>query len=269
MSSFQKGCVHLFYSQEGRDKLSLSWAKALQFTVKHRAEFSRQAIEYDYNNKNKSKKQFQTWSQNWLPPCNNFPLSKPIPQTCGKREWQPFCLVRWIFLGLSTIFASVSSIEICLLFDPLLESVYFTPVDLETLNFKSMRQDLKKFSAFLQMGKGKSQGSLKLFPWYVSQPSGACNPAFWVSSGFTIGSGWSGCSPMTARWQVFPFLGVHWPMLKGCNSWFHYWSLPLLVMNTIIWETFHYQLLSAAHPSSVKHSWYGTLSAMFWTRSHW
>ena len=66
----------------------------------------------------------------------------------------------------------------CLLFVPLLESVYFTPVDLETLNFKSMRQDLKKFSAFLQMGKGKSQGSLKLFPWYVSQPSGACNPAF-------------------------------------------------------------------------------------------
>ena len=43
----------------------------------------------------------------------------------------------------STIFASVSSIEICLLFVPLLESVYFTPVDLRTLNFKSMRQDLK------------------------------------------------------------------------------------------------------------------------------
>ena len=240
MSSFQKGCVHLFYSQEGRDKLSLSWAKALQFTVKHRAEFSRQAIEYDYNNKNKSKKQFQTWSQNWLPPCNNFPLSKPIPQSCGKREWQPFCLVRWIFLGLSTIFASVSSVEICLLFDPLLESVYFTPVDLETLNFKSMRQDLKKFSAFLQMGKGKSQGSLKLFPWYVSQPSGACNPAFWVSSGFTIGSGWSG---MTARWQVFPFLGAHWFTLKGCNHWFHSSGLPFLAMNghylgDISWSTF-------------------------------
>ena len=109
-----------------------------------------------------------------------------------------------------------------------------------------MRQDLKKFSAFLQMGKCKSQGSLKLFPWYVSQPSGACNPAFWVSSGFTIGSGWSGCSPMTARWQVFPFLRAHWFRLKGCNSWFHYWSLPLLVTNTIIWETFHDQLLSAA-----------------------
>ena len=43
----------------------------------------------------------------------------------------------------STIFASVSSIEICLLFVPLLESVYFIPVDLGTLNFKSMRQDLK------------------------------------------------------------------------------------------------------------------------------
>ena len=141
MSSFQKGCVHLFYSQEGRDKLSLSWAKALQFTVKQRAGSSRQAIEYDYNNKNK--KQFPMWSQNWLPPCNNFPLSKPIPQSCGKREWQPFCLVRWIFLGLSTIFASVSSIEICLLFDPLLESVYFTPVDLDMLNFKFTRQHFK------------------------------------------------------------------------------------------------------------------------------
>ena len=44
---------------------------------------------------------------------------------------------------MSTIFASVSSIEICLLFDSLLERVYFTPVDLEILNFKFMRQDLK------------------------------------------------------------------------------------------------------------------------------
>ena len=42
------------------------------------------------------------WSQNWLPPCNNSPLSKSIPQSCGKREWWPFCLVRWIFLGVST-----------------------------------------------------------------------------------------------------------------------------------------------------------------------
>ena len=44
---------------------------------------------------------------------------------------------------MSVIFASVSNVEICLLFVPLLESVYFTPLDLEILNFKSTRQDLK------------------------------------------------------------------------------------------------------------------------------
>ena len=35
--------------------------------------------------------------------------------------------------------------------------------DLEMLNFKSMRQDLKKFGAFLCIRRIKSQGSLKLF----------------------------------------------------------------------------------------------------------
>ena len=44
---------------------------------------------------------------------------------------------------MSAIFASVSNVEICLLFVPLLESVYFTPVGLEILNFKFTRQDLK------------------------------------------------------------------------------------------------------------------------------
>ena len=39
--------------------------------------------------------------------------------------------------------ANISNVEICLLFVPLLESVYFTPLDLEILNFKSTRQDLK------------------------------------------------------------------------------------------------------------------------------
>ena len=33
---------------------------------------SRQAIENDYNNKSKSKKQFPTWSQNWFPPSNKI-----------------------------------------------------------------------------------------------------------------------------------------------------------------------------------------------------
>ena len=44
---------------------------------------------------------------------------------------------------MSAIFAGVSNVEICLLFVPLLKRVYFTPVDLEILNFKSRRQDLK------------------------------------------------------------------------------------------------------------------------------
>ena len=37
----------------------------------------------------------------------------------------------------------MSNVEICLVFVPLLESVYFTPVGLEILNFKFIRQDLK------------------------------------------------------------------------------------------------------------------------------
>ena len=44
---------------------------------------------------------------------------------------------------MSAIFAGVSNVEICLLFVPLLKSVYFTPLDLEILNSKSTRQDLK------------------------------------------------------------------------------------------------------------------------------
>ena len=103
------------------------------------AGFPRQATEYDCNNKSKSKKQFPTRSQIWLSPWNKTPFHK----LAGKSEWRSFCLVRWIFLGVSTIFASVPNVEICLLFVPLLKRVYFTPVDLEILNFKSRRQDLK------------------------------------------------------------------------------------------------------------------------------
>ena len=91
---------------------------------------------------------------------------------------------------------------------------------------------VKKFSTFLCMGRCKSQGSLKLCPWHVPQPSEACNAAF---SEFPQG----GCSPMTSRWQALPFLRVHWLMLKGCNCWFHSSGLPLLVMHlTNIWEAF-------------------------------
>ena len=68
MSSLQKGCVSLFYSQVGRDKLNKG---TFSLQSSRGAESSRQAIEYNYNNKSKSKKQFSTRSQNWLPSCNN------------------------------------------------------------------------------------------------------------------------------------------------------------------------------------------------------
>ena len=48
-------------------------------------------------------------------------LSQSLPLSCGKKGCWSFCLVRWIFLGVSAVFASVSNIEICLLFVPLLE----------------------------------------------------------------------------------------------------------------------------------------------------
>ena len=76
MSSLQKECVNFFYSQMSRDKLSLQELnKGTLVTVKQRAGSSRQAIEYDYNNKSKSKKQFPSWSQNWLPPYNTLAYS--------------------------------------------------------------------------------------------------------------------------------------------------------------------------------------------------
>ena len=48
------------------------WAEQRHFSLQSSrgAGSSRQAFEYDYNNKSKSKKQFPTWSQTWLPPCN-------------------------------------------------------------------------------------------------------------------------------------------------------------------------------------------------------
>ena len=72
MSSLQKGCVSLFYSQVGRDKLNKG---TFSLQSSRGAESSRQAIEYNYNNKSKSKKQFSTRSQNWL-----FPATVFLPQ---------------------------------------------------------------------------------------------------------------------------------------------------------------------------------------------
>ena len=56
--------------------------------------------------------------------------------------------------GVSTFGASVLNVEIYLLFCSSLESVYFTLVDLEILNFRSKRQYLKKFPDLGRRKKG-------------------------------------------------------------------------------------------------------------------
>ena len=120
----------------------------------------RQAIMYDYNNKSNEKQRSRSNMESELVlPCYNFPLSVSIPQSCGKRgDNYSNCFVRWIFLGGSTIGASVPNVEICF-FCSSLESVYFTSVDLKTTHdlkvetyvlfsgnfedFKTRRQHLK------------------------------------------------------------------------------------------------------------------------------
>ena len=80
MASLQKGCVHLFYSQVGRDKPSLPELNkdSLVYSQAEWAGSSRQDSKYNYNNKSKkskSKKQFPTGSQNQLPFCNHLTAS--------------------------------------------------------------------------------------------------------------------------------------------------------------------------------------------------
>ena len=62
----QKGCINLFYSHVGKDKLSVHELNkgTLVFSQAERQGPPGKAMEYDYNNKSKSKKQFPTWSQN-------------------------------------------------------------------------------------------------------------------------------------------------------------------------------------------------------------
>ena len=69
MASLQKGCVNFFYSHVGRDKLSIHQLDkgTLGLQSSSRSASSRQVTKYHYNNKSKSKEQFPTWSQNWLP----------------------------------------------------------------------------------------------------------------------------------------------------------------------------------------------------------
>ena len=90
MSSLWKRCVNLFYSQVVRDKLSPG-AEPRHFSLQSSrgARSSRQAILYDYNNKamkNKSRKQFPTCSQNWLPPHNI--REKAMAPHCSTLAWK-------------------------------------------------------------------------------------------------------------------------------------------------------------------------------------
>ena len=73
MSSLWKRCVNLCYSQVGRNKLSLhelNKGTLVYSQAEGLGSSRRQAIEYAYNNKSKSKKQSPSWSQTWLLPCN-------------------------------------------------------------------------------------------------------------------------------------------------------------------------------------------------------
>ena len=164
---------------------------------------------YDYNsksnnnNKKKSEKQFPTWSQNWLLLCSRvrtglFPATIPHCQS-------PFHdlvdqRVKTVLLSQMDLSGSFhhhcqffkcwhlssfcSSFGKCLFYTCRLRNI--------ELQIHESVSQVKKFSTFLCMGRCKSQGSLKLFPWCVPQPSEACNAAF---SEFAQG----GCSPMTSR----------------------------------------------------------------------
>ena len=74
MSSLQKGCVNLFYSQVGRDKISLQELNK-DSLVYNQAEGQGppgKPLRMVIIEKASQRKQFPTWSQNWLPPCNKI-----------------------------------------------------------------------------------------------------------------------------------------------------------------------------------------------------
>ena len=121
MASLWKGYVNLCL-QMGRDRLPF-YELNKSSLVYSQAEGQgplRQAMKYDYNNKSNKKQVKETvYNMDWeltssLQHCRS--LSHNLVE---KKGFWPFCLVRWIFLGVSAIFASVSNIEICLLFVPL------------------------------------------------------------------------------------------------------------------------------------------------------
>ena len=77
MASLWKGCVNLFYSQVGRDKLSLQELNkgTLVYSQAEGQFFPGKPVSMIIivkATKSKSKKQFAAWSQNWLSPCNTM-----------------------------------------------------------------------------------------------------------------------------------------------------------------------------------------------------
>ena len=77
MASLWKRCVNLFYSQVGRDKLSLQELNkgTLVYSQAEGQFFPGKPVSMIIivkATKSKSKKQFAAWSQNWLPPCNTM-----------------------------------------------------------------------------------------------------------------------------------------------------------------------------------------------------
>ena len=102
MASLWKRCVNLFYSQVGRDKLSLQElnkgtvvyiqaeglgppGKPLSMIIISRA------------TKSKSKKQFPTWSQNWLPPSKLHTLPTPPRQETLISSSSPVTIALLVF----------------------------------------------------------------------------------------------------------------------------------------------------------------------------
>ena len=76
MARLWKGCVNLFYSQVGRDKLSLYELNkgTLVYSQAEGQGPLRQVIKYDCNNRSNEKQVKEivpTWSQNWFPPCSS------------------------------------------------------------------------------------------------------------------------------------------------------------------------------------------------------
>ena len=73
MASLWKEYINLFYSKMGRDKLSLHELNKIQSQTEEQGPPGKPVsmIIITRARKSKSKKQFLTWSQSWLLPCNN------------------------------------------------------------------------------------------------------------------------------------------------------------------------------------------------------